>query len=91
MSSTSPNSTMRPAYITATRSAISATTPKSWVIMITDMPSFFCRSLSSHKIWAWMVTSRAETASSAISTLGLQDRAMAIMTRCRMPPLISKG
>ena len=34
-----PCSTIRPAYMTATRSAISATTPRSWVIMITAIPS----------------------------------------------------
>ncbi len=35
-----------------------------------------------------MVTSRAVVGSSAIINLGLQARAMAIITRCRMPPLI---
>ena len=33
-----------------------------------------------------MVTSSAVVGSSAISTLGLQASAMAIMTRCRIPP-----
>ena len=33
-----------------------------------------------------MVTSRAVVGSSAMSSFGLQDSAMAIMTRCRMPP-----
>ena len=37
-------------------------------------------------ICAWVVTSRAVVGSSAISSLGEQDRAMAIMTRWRMPP-----
>ena len=35
-----------------------------------------------------MVTSRAVVGSSAMSRLGLQDSAMAIITRWRMPPLI---
>ena len=33
-----------------------------------------------------MVTSKAVVGSSAINNLGLQDKAMAIITRCRMPP-----
>ena len=37
-------------------------------------------------ICAWVVTSRAVVASSAISSLGEQVSAIAIMTRCRMPP-----
>ncbi len=35
---TGPISAMRPAYITATRSAVSAITPMSWVISITAVP-----------------------------------------------------
>ena len=35
-SRTGPSSTMRPAYITATRSAISAITPRSWVMSSSD-------------------------------------------------------
>ena len=37
-SRTGPISAMRPAYITATRSAVSAITPMSWVISITAVP-----------------------------------------------------
>ena len=37
-------------------------------------------------ICAWVVTSSAVVASSAISTLGRQASAIAIITRCRMPP-----
>ena len=37
-----PSSTMRPAYITATRSAMSATTPRSCVIRISAMPRSSC-------------------------------------------------
>ena len=38
------------------------------------------------RIWAWMVTSRAVVGSSAMSSSGSQARAIAIMTRCAMPP-----
>ena len=37
-------------------------------------------------ICAWVVTSSAVVASSAMSSFGRQASAMAIMTRCRMPP-----
>ena len=38
MSSTGPVSTTLPLYITTTSSAISATTPRSWVMNSIDMP-----------------------------------------------------
>ena len=38
------------------------------------------------RICAWMVTSSAVVGSSAISSLGRQESAMAIITRWRMPP-----
>jgi len=37
-------------------------------------------------IWAWTMTSNAVVGSSAMSTLGLQASAIAIITRCRWPP-----
>ena len=37
-------------------------------------------------ICAWIVTSSAVVGSSAISNCGSQTSAMAIITRCRMPP-----
>ena len=75
-----------PAYSTSTSFAVSATTPMSWVISTTAAP-LSCWSLRiSRRIWAWIVTSRAVVGSSAISSLGLQHRAMAIMTLWRMPP-----
>ena len=77
---------IRPAYITATRSATSATTPMSWVISTTAEPNSSFSVLISLRIWAWMVTSSAVVGSSAISRLGLQDSAIAIITRWRMPP-----
>ena len=42
-------------------------------------------------ICAWIVTSRFEVGSSAISSRGLRARAMAMTTRWRMPPLSSCG
>ena len=38
------------------------------------------------RTWACTVTSSAVVGSSAISSLGLSDMAIAIMARCRMPP-----
>ena len=62
----------RPAYITSTRSATPATTPRSWVIrMIADAglaPG--CRS-STSRTCAWIVTSSAVVGSSAMSSVGL--------------------
>ena len=42
-------------------------------------------------ICAWMVTSSAVVGSSAMSSLGWQHSAMAIITRWRMPPDSSCG
>ena len=81
-------STTRPEYITATSSAISATTPRSWVIRMIAMPVCACRSRSRSRICACTVTSSAVVGSSAISRSGPQDSAIAIITRWRIPPLI---
>ena len=81
-----PRSTTRPAYITAMRSVRPATTPRSWVmrIMPIDRSRFWVSSRS--RICFWMVTSSAVVGSSATSRWGPQARAMAIVTRWRMPP-----
>ena len=42
--------------------------------------------LTNSTICAWMVTSNAVVGSSAIKICGLQERDMAIITRCRIPP-----
>ena len=47
--------------------------------------------LSSSRIWAWIVTSSAVVGSSAISSFGSHESAIAIITRWRMPPDISCG
>ena len=77
--------------MTAMRSAMSATTPMSCVISTTAVPKSSLSFLIRFRIWAWIVTSRAVVGSSAMSTSGLQDTAIAIMTRCRMPPENSCG
>ena len=82
----SVSSTTLPAYITATRSARPAMTPRSWVTMMTAMPSRCRRSSMSSRICFWIVTSSAVVGSSAMSSLGSQASAIAIMTRWRMPP-----
>ena len=77
--------------MTAMRSHMLATTPRSWVIMMMLIPIFWRSSCISSRIWAWMVTSRAVVGSSAMSSLGSQARAMAIITRWRIPPESSWG
>ena len=60
-------------------------TPIAWVISITDMPR---RCLSSPQIEHLRLDGHVERGgrSSAMSSFGLHDSAIAIMTRCRMPP-----
>ena len=79
------------ARMTATRSAISATTPMSWVIRMMEVPNSRCSSRISSRICACTVTSSAVVGSSAISTSGRHASAMAIITRWRMPPESSCG
>ncbi|MCY1307823.1 hypothetical protein D9M70_577830 [compost metagenome] len=43
------------------------------------------------RIWSWIVTSSAVVGSSANSSFGFEARAMAIITRWRMPPENSCG
>ena len=74
-------STICPAYMTTTSSATSAMTPRSWVTKIIAMSSSRWRVWSRSMICAWVVTSRAVVGSSAISSLGEHDSAMAIITR----------
>ena len=79
-------STIRPAYITCTRSACPAITPMSCVMSSIAMPSRSLSSSSRARICAWIVTSSAVVGSSAISSFGSQASAIAIMTRWRRPP-----
>jgi hypothetical protein len=83
---TGPCSTMRPAYITATRSAVSAMTPRSCVMSSRPIPNSCFISRSRSSICACTVTSSAVVGSSAMTSGGRQASATANMTRCRMPP-----
>ncbi len=84
-------STSRPAYMTAMRSASSSNSEMSWVMNRIDRPR---RCLSS-MIWARMsrctTTSSAVVGSSMMTSSGSAASAIAIMTRCRMPPDSSCG
>ena len=77
--------------MTSTWSAMSATTPRSWVIMMMADSVRAWISCISSRIWAWMVTSSAVVGSSAMRMSGPQASAMAIIARCRMPPENSCG
>src|SRR5438874_5790096 len=87
MASTGACSTTRPRYITATSVAIAAITPRSCVISMIAMPSSRWSWRISSRICACVVTSSAVVGSSAISSAGRQDSAIAIMARWRRPPL----
>jgi hypothetical protein len=50
--STVPVSTIRPAYMTLTRSHIPAAMPRSWVIIRTAIPNSDERRWMSSRIWA---------------------------------------
>ena len=77
--------------MTAMSSVTSATTPRSWVIMITAVPVSACSRSISSRICACTVTSSAVVGSSAISSFGSLISAMAIIARWRMPPENSCG
>ena len=77
--------------MTAIRSAMSATTPRSCVTRMIAAPVSSRSSRIRWRICAWIVTSSAVVGSSAISTDGLQESAIAIITRWRMPPENSNG
>ncbi len=82
---------MRPAYITATRSAKPAMTLRSWVIITIAAPVTSRAVRSTSRTWAWIVTSSAVVGSSAMITSGSLAIAIAIITRWRMPPENSCG
>ena len=70
-SSTGARSTISPAYITATSSQTSATTPRSWVIRMIAAPLAAFSSRIRSRICACRVTSSAVVGSSAISRRGI--------------------
>ena len=63
-----------------------ATTPRLCVMNRMLMPVSACSLRISSRICAWIVTSSAVVGSSAISSVGSQAIASAIITRWRMPP-----
>ncbi len=74
-----------------TASHISAMTPMSWVMNSSAVPLLRCSSRIRCRICACTVTSSAVVGSSAISSRGSHSSAMAIITRCFMPPESSCG
>ena len=72
--------------MTITLSQISRMIPRSWEIRMTEVPSSWFSFWRSCRIWAWIVTSSAVVGSSAMITSGRLMRAMAMTTRCRIPP-----
>ena len=81
-----PDSTIRPAYMTASRSHDSASTARSWLIRISASPSSARSRSSRSSTCACMITSSAVVGSSAITSAGRQASAKAIMARWRWPP-----
>ena len=77
---------MRPAYITATRSAKPEISARSWVIQISAVPASAHSACICATICDWMVTSSAVVGSSAITSAGRCSSAIAMATRWRMPP-----
>ena len=86
ISSADPASTTRPSFMTRIRSAMSATTPMSWVMRTIPELIRVRRSRMSLRISAWTVTSSAVVGSSAMSSLGSHAIAWAIIARWRCPP-----
>ena len=82
---------LRPAYMTITRSQVSAITDRSWVISISDSPRSRRSCSSSWRICAWTMTSSAVVGSSPITIAGSHASAIAIIARWRIPPDSSCG
>ena len=80
-----------PAYISATRCAMPATTARSCVISSIPSPCSFCSTLSRSSTCAWIVTSSAVVGSSATRKSGSVASVIAIITRCFWPPLMRNG
>ncbi len=83
---TSACSTSRERYMTATRSARSATTPMLCVMRMTAAPNSSRQRRSRSRISACTVTSSAVVGSSATMSPGSSTSAMAMTTRCFCPP-----
>ncbi|OLT14441.1 hypothetical protein BJF78_19420 [Pseudonocardia sp. CNS-139] len=72
--------------MTYTRSHSDATMPRSCEMSSRAMSRSVVNRRRTFRIWAWMVTSRAVVGSSAMIRSGLQASAIAMRTRCRIPP-----
>ena len=84
--SAGPDSTTRPAYITVILSQRSASTERSWLIIIIPTPRSRTSVESTLSTWACTITSSAVVGSSATTRSGSQASAIAIITRCFWPP-----
>jgi len=82
------DSTMVPAYITATRRHMRLTTPGRGRSTTRRSPGPPPVARAAGRICAWIVTSRAVVGSSARRRRGEPASAIASSTRCRIPPLI---
>ena len=85
------SSTIRPAYITSTRSQISATTETSWLMSSSAMSSRRRMDWSRSRTCFCTVTSSAVVGSSAMISAGVDMSPMPIMARWRIPPENSCG
>ena len=86
-----PDSTTRPRCMTTMCSALSAASPRSWVMKSIAVPSSRTRVWRWSRMRRWTVTSRALVGSSAMSRSGRAARPMAMRARWRMPPENSWG
>src|SRR2546422_3777150 len=85
------SSTICPAYITAIRSATFATVDTSWEMIISVMRSAFWIARTSSMIFAAVMTSRAVVGLSMITSFGLRENAIAIISPFFIPPLYLWG
>ncbi|CAM5660333.1 hypothetical protein SALBM217S_01483 [Streptomyces griseoloalbus] len=81
-----PSCSTRPAFITATQSAMVMASSWSWVTCTKVMPTSVWMRLSSSCIWRRSFRSSAPSGSSRSSTLGWLISARATATRCCWPP-----
>ena len=81
-----PSSTIAPAYSTPTRSHIFAITPRLCEMNSTAVLVCVRSAATRSSTSASTVASSAVVGSSRTSSLGLTARAIAITTRCAMPP-----
>src|SRR5699024_12621036 len=91
ISSTVPVSTILPPYMTATRDAEFATTPKSCVIKTTAVFVYSCRFFNNSRICALIVTSSAVVGSFAINTIGFHAYAIVIISLLPITTLYSSS